>query len=190
MAKRRYLFVVSGPSAVGKSSVVEEIFKRDASLKRIVTCTTRSPRGAEQHGVHYFFMDREEFAIHRENGDFIEFSEVYGNSYGVLFSSVSEGINDGETALFSINWEGFLKIKRAVGDCVYGFFLLPPSMEELKLRMKKRNTDSPEIMAHRLEVARNDLDHSGEFDFCLMNKSIEETAENILKQMNAIRQNV
>jgi guanylate kinase len=169
---------------------MEEIFKMDTSLKRIITCTTRPARGLEQHGEDYFFMSQEEFAAHQKNGDFIESSEVYGNNYGVLLSSIKDKISGGESALFSINWEGFSKIKKILCRSVYGFFLLPPSMDELEARMKKRGTDSKEVMVSRMNAARDDMSHSGEFDTCLVNKDAVETAKIILNQMNTIRQNV
>ncbi|MDR2158389.1 MAG: guanylate kinase [Holosporaceae bacterium] len=185
--KKACLFVVSGPSAVGKNSVVNEILKIDRSLSRVVTCTTRPMRKSEKHGVDYFFMEKNNFLLEADRGNFIEFSEVYGNYYGVMLSVVKEKINAGEDSILVINWEGFLKIKNVIGNGAYGIFILPPSMEDLKLRIKSRGEDSAETMAHRISMAREDMEKSKFYDFCFKNSDIISTAKDILKTINGVR---
>jgi guanylate kinase len=181
------LFVVSGPSAVGKTSIISELLKMDNSLKRVVTCTTRSAREMEQHGIDYFFMSKEEFRERNGKGEFVEFSEVYGNYYGVMLSTVAEKIHDGESAVLAMNWEGFAKIKGALGKNTYGFFITPPSLNDLETRIRSRGTDSEETIDHRLKMAESDMAHSGIFDFCVENRNILETATTVLKRVNQIR---
>ncbi|MDR2267997.1 MAG: guanylate kinase, partial [Holosporaceae bacterium] len=155
--RKGFLFVISGPSAVGKTSVVKEILKRCDYLERIITCTTRPKRADESDGIDYFFMSSETFEKHYQNGDFVECSEVYGNSYGVLLSSVMEKINAGRHVVLVLNWEGFLKIKDLFHDFVVGFFISPPSMEALEERIRNRGSDTAEDIAKRLEMAREDM---------------------------------
>jgi guanylate kinase len=185
--KRANLFIISGPSAVGKSSVLNEILKIDPSLTRIVTCTTRPMRKSEKQGADYFFMKKNDFLAEVEQGNFVEFSEVYGNYYGVMLSTVKEKMEGGEDAILNVNWEGFLKTKSALGDNVYGIFILPPSIEDLELRMKSRGEDSPEVMIHRMNQAKNDIEKSKFYDFCFENADIISTARNILETINRLR---
>ncbi|MDR0631705.1 MAG: guanylate kinase [Holosporaceae bacterium] len=181
------LFVVSGPSAVGKNSVVNEILKIDRTIGRIVTCTTREMRKSEQHGVDYFFIPKNDFLLEMARGNLIEFSEVYGNYYGVMFSAVEEKINSGEDSILVINWEGFLKIKNAIKTNVYGIFILPPSIEDLESRIKIRGEDSPEAIKRRISMARKDIAKADLYDFCFENVDMVATAKSILEKINDIR---
>jgi guanylate kinase len=181
------LFVISGPSAVGKSSVAECVLRMDSTIDRIVTCTTRSPRKSEQPNVDYFFIPKNEFCASINEGDFVEFSEVYGNYYGVKFSTIHRKIVDHRDAILIINWEGFLKIKNAIKRDVYGIFILPPSIADLEVRIKLRGEDSPEAIANRINAAREDIAKASLYDFCFENHDIVATAENILHKINEIR---
>lgn len=175
------LFVVSGPSGVGKSTVVERILQIDTSLTRIVTCTTRPIRSTERHGVDYFFLTREEFSTKLQNEEFIEYSEVYGNYYGILLSVVADQIKSSSNAIAVINWKGFEKVKAKFGDQVRGIFINPPSVEELTSRINKRNTDSREVINIRLKLAQEDMNHAYMYDKCVVNDNLEETAIKIIK---------
>jgi guanylate kinase len=186
MKKYGCLFVVSGPSAVGKTSVINEILKKRKSLQQIITCTTRPQRKEEQSGLDYFFMTNEEFFAHKKSGDFIECSEIYGNSYGILFSHIKKRLDNEEDALLSVNWQGFSEIKKTLGKNVYGFFLVPPSMTDLEQRIKSRGTELQSVIDHRLKLAREDMKHSDIYDFCFENNSLMETVGSILKQMDLI----
>jgi guanylate kinase len=181
------LFVFSGPSAVGKNSVVTELLNMDATLERIVTCTTRKKRKTEQDGYDYFFIEKGEFFEEIKRGNFIEFSEVYGNYYGVKFSTIKEKIDSGKDAILIINWEGFLKIKNAIKQNVYGIFILPPSIYDLEVRIKSRGEDSPKVIAERISAAQEDIDKAILYDFCLENVDIITTAERVLDKINDIR---
>jgi guanylate kinase len=186
--KKACLFVISGPSAVGKNSIVNEILKIDKSIDRIVTCTTREIRKSEKHGVDYFFMKKDDFLSEIDKGNLIEFSEVYGNYYGVTFSTVKEKIDGGKDAVLVINWEGFLKIKSAIKENVYGIFILPPSIKDLEFRIGARGEDSPEVISKRLSLAKEDMDKAKLYDFCFENSDIITAAGSILEAINSIRQ--
>jgi guanylate kinase len=187
MKKYGHLFVISGPSAVGKTSVVNEILKNDKSLQRVVSCTTRPQRKTERTGLDYFFITKEEFLTRQKNGDFLEYAEIYGNFYGVLLSHIKEKLDMEEDVLLAINWEGFSKIKKVLDKNVYGFFLIPSSIKDLELRIESRGTELQSAINCRLESAQEDMKHSDFYDFCFENNLLTETANSILKQMNAIR---
>jgi guanylate kinase len=184
MKKKGFLFVISGPSAVGKTSVANELLKqKKINLQRIITCTTRTKRNGEVEGVDYFFMSKDEFLRYSENGDFAEMSEVYGNYYGILVSTIKEKIEQGINALLVINWEGFLKIKRSFKENVIGFFLLPPSLKDLETRIRSRGTDSEDIIKQRLNMITEDMRHKDEFDFRVKNVKIADATSEIFEKI-------
>lgn len=184
MKKKGFLFVISGPSAVGKTSVANELLKqKKINLQRIITCTTRAKRNGEVEGVDYFFMSKDEFLRHSENGDFAEMSEVYGNYYGILVSTIKEKIEQGINALLVINWEGFLKIKRSFKENVIGFFLLPPSLKDLETRIRSRGTDSENIIKQRMDMITEDMRHKDEFDFRVKNVKIADATSEIFEKI-------
>ncbi|MDR3187228.1 MAG: guanylate kinase [Holosporaceae bacterium] len=187
MEKYGHLFIISGPSAVGKTSVINEILNRKKSLRHIITCTTRPQREEEQPGVDYFFMTNEEFLTHKRSGDFIECSEIYGNFYGILLSHIKERLDNEENALLSVNWQGFSKIKKALDKNVHGFFLVPSSLKDLEQRIKSRGAELQSVIDRRLELAREDMKHSDIYDFCFENNSLTKTVDGILKRMDLIR---
>lgn len=184
MKKKGFLFVISGPSAIGKTSVANELLKqKKINLQRIITCTTRTKRNGEVEGVDYFFMSKDEFLRYSENGDFAEMSEVYGNYYGILVSTIKEKIEQGINALLVINWEGFLKIKRSFKENVIGFFLLPPSLKDLETRIRSRGTDSEDIIKQRLNMITEDMRHKDEFDFRVKNVKIADATSEIFEKI-------
>lgn len=181
------LFVISGPSAVGKSTVAQEILKLNKKISRVVTCTTRKIRSGETNGVDYNFMSVDEFLKRKSNDEFIECSNVYGNYYGILLASILEKISEkGSAALLVINWEGFLKIKKAIPEKVYGIFLIPPSMSELENRMRKRSTESEEDIKKRMDAAAEDMSHEKEFDISVKNVSIDQASKEILEIISSV----
>ena len=184
--KYGYLFIISGPSGVGKTSVAEELLSVSKSLKRIITCTTRKMRDGEVNGEDYFFLSENDFEKHLKQNDFVESSTVYGNMYGVLLETIMQAIQNEKNAILVINWEGYLKIKEQIKNNVFGFFIEPPELSVLELRIKKRGTDSIEIINTRMKEAENDMSQAENFDFRVINSDINETAENILNQINKI----
>lgn len=183
-----HLFVISGPSAVGKSTVAEKVLNLNKNINRVVTCTTRKIRENETDGIDYNFMSVDEFLKKESNNEFIEHSTVYGNHYGILFSSILEKIYaKNSVAVLVINWEGFLKIKKAIPEKVYGIFLLPPTMEELEIRMRNRHTESEKDMHNRITAAIEDIVHANAFDISIKNFTVNDTAKEILEFINSIR---
>lgn len=183
-----FLFVISGPSAVGKTSVAQEILNRRHTVKRVVTCTTRAPRGQEKDGADYNFLLTNEFIQKVEAGEFVEFSKVYDNYYGVLFSSITSITDSGEDALLVINWEGFQKIRKKMKENVVGLFILPPSIEVLEERMRSRGHDSEETIQKRLKMNKVDMLHADDFDYQIVNHKIEDAALDILQLVDKIKE--
>ena len=175
------LFIISGPSAVGKTSVANELLNRNNNLKRVLTCTTRAPRGSEKNLVDYIFMSKEDFENHIKNDDFAEYSEVYENYYGVLKSTIQDILDAGDNALLVVNWEGFLKIKSKMP--AVGFFILPPAPEVLEQRIRFRGVDSEQVIERRLKANAEDMEHASDFDFQVVNYVIEDAAAEIESHM-------
>lgn len=183
---KKYLFVISGPSAVGKTSVLRELLLLDSSIKKITTCTTRLPRNSEQNGIDYFFLSHDEFKQGILTNDFIEYSEVYGNFYGVKLSTINTSIKNHSNCILTLNWEGFSKLKNSLIDVnVFGFFLIPPSIEELERRISSRNTDDSDNKK-RLAAAKEDISHANLLDFVVENKNISSTAQIIFDKIRSI----
>ncbi|MCR4623120.1 MAG: guanylate kinase, partial [Alphaproteobacteria bacterium] len=174
-----HLFVISGPSAVGKTTIVRYLLDKKPQLSRVITCTTRSIREGEEDGVDYLFLSKEDFREKIERGEFAEFSEVYENYYGVLLSSIQESVKENEISILVINWEGFQKVKRSIIENVTGIFINPPSVEELERRIRLRDTEDEGDIQKRLLTARLDIAHSGEYDFSVENKEIPQAAKDI-----------
>ena len=185
--RKGWLFVISGPSAAGKTVVANKIFEADPTISKVVTCTTRSPRNNEKNGVDYYFLSKEEFVSLEKKGEFAESSEVYGNYYGVRVSLLKEKTRQGIDQILLINWEGFQKIKRKLSENVFGFFLTVPSLEELERRIRFRGTDSDEVIKNRLRMAEIDMQHKDEFDLCVENADIQNTVDIILRKINELR---
>ncbi len=182
-----YLFVISGPSGVGKSTVIESLLHKHTDLSRVITCTSRAPRVGERLGKDYYFFSKEIFLEKVNNGEFIEYSEVFGNYYGVLLSTIEENMRKYDVSILVINWEGFLKIKKLNLKNVYGIFINPPSVTELENRIRSRHTDAEESILRRLGEAQNDMSYADYYDFVVVNQEIADTADamwNIIREIS------
>ena len=174
-----YIFIVSGPSAVGKTTVVEELLKRSSNIHRIVTCTSREKRAGEQDGRDYYFFPKEVFVKKIENNEFIEYSEVYGNYYGVLLDTLRKNIEQYQSSILVINGEGFIKIRKAIINNIIGIFINPPSFQELERRIRTRNSESEEIIQKRLKAIKKDMDYSKYYNFIIENHRVSETVNKL-----------
>lgn len=183
------LFVVSGPSAVGKTSVAESVLSRMGdTVRRVITCTTRAPRGAEKNGVDYIFMSIEDFVSKTQRGEFVEYSKVYDNYYGVLFCTINEILDSGRDALLVMNWEGFRKIKKKMPERAVGIFILPPSIETLEERIRSRGCDSEETIQKRLKMNAEDMLHADEFDHKVVNNRLEDAVSEVIRFIDKSRE--
>jgi guanylate kinase len=170
--KRGRLFVITAPSGAGKSSLIKALLKSDPALGLSISYTTRPPRPGEKNGREYHFVDDKAFLAMRERGDFLESAEVHGNRYGTSKNVIQQALAHGQDLLLEIDWQGARQVRRLYPDCV-GIFILPPSVEELERRMRARGQDSEEVIRRRVENAREELAHSGEFNYAIINKDFD-----------------
>jgi guanylate kinase len=169
---RGRLFVITAPSGAGKTSLIEALMAADPTLKLSVSYTTRAPREGEKDGVDYHFVDEPTFLRMRDAGEFLESAEVHGNRYGTAKRVITQALARGEDLVLEIDWQGARQVRAVYPECV-GIFILPPSIEELERRMRKRAKDSDAVIRRRLEAARGEMEHAGEFDYAIINKDFD-----------------
>lgn len=178
--------VVSGASGTGKGTVCKKILDELPEITYSVSATTRAPRSGEIDGKEYYFLNRDEFQTWINDGKFLEFAEVYGNFYGTPLNKIEERLNRGEDVLLEIDVQGALNVKRKCPEGVY-IFLLPPSLEELRRRIEGRGTETPESLARRLANAVAEIKIGLEYDYVVVNDSIDVAAAQIKAILTAER---
>ncbi len=166
------LFVVAAPSGAGKSSLVNALLELDSHLALSVSHTTRAPRGQEQDGREYWFVDEPTFRAMAERGEFFEWASVHGNLYGTSRSGVQQRLAQGEDVVLEVDWQGALQIKRLFEHAVL-IFILPPSWDELRMRLTRRGEDRPDVIEQRMTNARDEVPHARDFDFVIINALFE-----------------
>jgi guanylate kinase len=184
------LIILSAPSGSGKSTIINRILQKGLPLRFSVSATSRPPRGNEQNGVEYYFLSPETFRERIQNGDFIEYEEVYPDCfYGTLKSEVNENLQKGENVIMDVDVAGGLNIKKLYGGKALLIFIRPPSVDELKRRLEKRGTDSPEVIADRISKANHELSLAHRYDKVIVNDDLEKaTVETVNNIINFISQ--
>ena len=172
------LFIVSAPSGAGKTSLVNALLESTTGIDLSVSYTTRAPRPGEVDGREYHFVDREKFLEMAERGDFLESAEVYGNLYGTSQSWIQAEIDGGRDILLEIDWQGAGQVRKIFPDSI-SLFILPPSLQALEIRLKGRKQDSAEVIERRLQAARDDIGHVGEFDYVIINDKLDEAVQQL-----------
>lgn len=162
------LFVVAAPSGAGKSSLVKALLELDSRLLVSISHTTRPPRGQEQDGREYWFISEPEFRAKVEHGDFFEWAEVHGNLYGTSRAAIEARMQAGEDVVLEIDWQGARQIKELFPNAVT-IFILPPSYEELLMRLKRRGEDSTEVIKQRMVNAHAEVAQAKYFDYVIIN---------------------
>ena len=185
MSERGLLIVLSGPSGVGKGTVRKAIFEsEDNDFQYSISMTTRKMREGEVEGVDYFFRSKEEFESMIEAGEMLEYAEYVGNYYGTPLSYVNKTLDEGKDVFLEIEVQGALQVKEKVPDGVF-VFLTPPDLEELRGRLVGRGTDSAEVIASRLEKAKEEIRLMSEYDYAVVNDKVELAAERVKKIIEA-----
>lgn len=178
------LTVLSGPSGVGKSTVVAELRSRSPEIWISVSATTRKPRPGELNGREYHFVDEAEFDRMAAAGELLEYAEFAGNKYGTPREPVTRRIEQGLPTLLEIDLAGARQVKQAMPESLL-VFLEPPSWDELVRRLTGRGTEPPEVIERRLAAAKDELAAAGEFDVTLVNTSVEEVCRQMVTLINS-----
>ena len=166
------LFAVAAPSGTGKSSLVKALLELDSHLVVSVSHTTRKPRGQDQQGREYHFVDAPVFSKMIQDGQFVEWAQVHGNLYGTSRGAIEERITHGNDVLLEIDWQGALQIKRLFPNAVL-IFMLPPTWDELLQRLERRGEDDAEVIDRRMANARIEVSQAKHFDFVIINALFE-----------------
>ncbi|MFC4387347.1 guanylate kinase [Gracilibacillus marinus] len=172
------LFVLSGPSGVGKGTVRKALFEQDTNLKYSISMTTRNIREGEKDGVDYFFRTHDQFKEMIEQNKLLEHAEYVGNYYGTPKQYVEEMIEKGHDVFLEIEVQGAMQVKQNFPQGVF-IFLIPPSLEELKNRIQDRGTESEELIASRLQEARNEIEMMESYDYVVVNDTIDHAVKKV-----------
>jgi guanylate kinase len=170
--------VISGPSGVGKGTVVRRLLSRRADLTYSVSCTTRAPRAGEVPGADYRFVSADAFARLVDEGAFLEWAEVFGHRYGTLAAPILEALDVGRDVIAEIDIQGARTIRQAMPDAVL-VFLVPPSEEELARRLRARRTEDADELARRLAAARDEMAERSWFDHLVVNDDVDRAAAEV-----------
>ena len=174
------LFIISSPSGAGKTSISKRILKNDPKVTFSISATTRMPREGERDGREYFFKSNTEFEKMVNDGEMLEYAEVFGNKYGTPRRPVENALSNGLDVLFDVDWQGGIKIRNShLRKFVVSIFILPPSIKELETRLVSRGQDSDETVKSRMIKSREEISHWSEYDYILVNKDLKLVHEDI-----------
>jgi guanylate kinase len=171
--RRGLMLVLSSPSGAGKSTIARNLLESDPSLELSVSVTTRPRRASEIDGVHYHFVSRREFERLRDSDALLEWAEVHGNFYGTPREPAESAMAAGRDMLFDIDWQGAVQLNEKMRADIVSVFILPPSMHELKSRLKRRAEDSDANIETRLKNARIEIEHWREYDYVVINEDLD-----------------
>ena len=167
------LYVVAAPSGGGKTSLISALLEADDTASLSISHTTRAPRPAEENGIHYHFVDDEQFQALIAQNSFLEHARVFDHSYGTSREFVEQRLAAGLNIILDIDWQGARQIRENFPACC-SIFILPPSLEVLRMRLARRGQDSSEIINRRMQAARNEISHWEEFDFLIINDDFDQ----------------
>jgi guanylate kinase len=169
---RGLLIIISGPSGAGKGTICKSFMERNKNVALSVSATTRAPRAGEVEGVNYYFMSKDKFKEKIAHNDFLEYAEVYDNFYGTPKSNVEEILESGKDVILEIDIQGALKVKENTEEGVF-IFILPPSMEELKQRIIKRGSETPESLMKRFKSAYKEINYISKYNYAVVNDTVD-----------------
>jgi guanylate kinase len=173
------VFVITGPSGVGKGTLIRGLLERVPELELSVSATTRRPRAGERDGIDYHFLTPEEFEQHVTAGDFLEHATYSGNRYGTLRSEVERRLKEGRPVVLEIELQGARQVRQAMPDAV-AVFIAPPSRDALRARLIGRGTDTPEQVDERMRTAERELEAQPEFSHVVVNDRLEQATDQLV----------
>ncbi len=187
LKRRGLLFVLSSPSGAGKSTIAQMLLKSDPEMKLSVSYTTRAPRRGEVDGQHYHFTDEATFKQMIEDDSFMEWAIVFDHYYGTPKAQVRAGLKEGEDYLFDIDWQGTQQLYQRNETDVVRVFILPPSMEELDRRLRKRATDSETVIEARMARSKAEISHWDGYDYVVINDDVDRCFNRVREILHAER---
>jgi len=181
------ILVLSGPSGAGKSTIIREAAPRIGEFYFSISTTTRAPREGEVDGREYYFVTKEAFEEGIKAGEFLEYAQVHGNYYGTSLKPVREALEAGKLVIFDIDVQGHRLVRAKMGDITTSAFITPPSLSELERRLVERSTDSAEVIAKRIDNAKEEIKAIGEYDFTIINDDLNAAVEAFVTVAKAAR---
>jgi len=172
------LFIISAPSGAGKTSLAHALIANASNCKMSISHTTRQRRSNEEDGVDYFFVSQDEFLEMTERGVFLEYAEVYGNYYGTSREAVESMLTSGTNVLLDIDWQGARLVRAQMPEAI-SITILPPSIDELERRLRSRGSDSEDVIAARMQKAKNEMAHCKESDFIVLNDDFNQALNDL-----------
>ncbi len=185
--KNGAILVLSGPSGAGKSSLIKKIEEKIGAFYFSISTTTRPIREGEIDGVHYHFVDQDEFKIDIEEEHFLEYALVHGNYYGTSIKPVKEALKKGEIVIFDIDVQGHDAVQNRLGDITTSVFITTPSLKELKQRLTSRGTDDQAVIDGRIAMATREVQRISEYDYLVVNDDLDIAAEQLISIAHASR---
>ena len=184
---RGAILVLSGPSGAGKSTIINHASPNIGDYYFSISTTTRKPREGEQHGVDYYFVTHAEFEEGIKAGDFLEYATVHGNYYGTSLKPVNNALDEGKLVIFDIDVQGHRLVRAKMGDYVTSAFITPPTLNELEKRLYARSTDENSVIERRIDNAKEEIKALNEFDFVIINDTVEEASKQFTMIANVAR---
>ncbi len=188
LPRRGLMLILSSPSGAGKTTLTRMLLQtKELDLTLSISVTTRPRRSSEVDGIHYTFISKKQFEAMRDAGDLLEWAEVHGNYYGTPREPVEKVLAQGRDILFDIDYQGTQQVKQAIAQDVVTIFILPPSMRELRARLERRAEDPPDVIAKRLDNARNEIRRWTQYDYILVNGDLQSTFNDLHAILTAER---
>jgi len=181
------ILVLSGPSGAGKSTIINAASAEIGEYYFSISTTTRAPRVGEKNGVDYFFVSKEDFEEDIKMGNFLEYAQVHGNYYGTSLKPVREALEEGKLVIFDIDVQGHRLVRAKMNDLTTSAFITPPTLAALETRLRARCTDDESVIVNRIENAKEEIKAVGEYDFTIINDTVELAAKQFVIVAKAAR---